>query len=110
MLIIFFYCSKRGIETDGETLSQRKKIRTIRYLGDLRLEDFTSEEGYNVAKKHLKQCSQRTKLANQKIHRLEEKVTKMKDLLQKLHEKGLLSTNAIQDLEVRYDSDKNLSN
>ncbi|XP_067203502.1 uncharacterized protein [Linepithema humile] len=75
------------------------KIRTVKFIGDLCPEDFTSPECYEVVKKYLKKHNTRVNSLQKQVGRLTNKVKCLKDLLSQLHNKGLLSSNAVDTLK-----------
>ena len=99
-VIVSFYNRNSKVQNKNQPITQTQKVRTARFLGDLREEDFTSKEFFLVAQKHLKNCNHKKKIANQKINRLKKENFRLKNLLSELNKKSSLSSNDVSDLEV----------
>ncbi|XP_011866724.1 PREDICTED: uncharacterized protein LOC105561393 isoform X2 [Vollenhovia emeryi] len=70
---------KRKLSTDVATTCN--KVRTVKFIGDLCPEDFTSPECYNVVKKYLKTHKTRVNSLQKQVSRLSKKVKNLEDLL-----------------------------
>ncbi|XP_036145508.1 uncharacterized protein LOC114254754 [Monomorium pharaonis] len=88
---------KRKLSSDKAVTCN--KVRTIKFIGDLHPEDFTSPECYEVVRKYLKKHNTRVNSLQKQVGRLTKKVKSFEDLLSQLHDKGLLSSNAVDDLK-----------
>lgn len=64
---------KRRMENQVES-DRNKRLHTLRYIGDLRREDFTSEKSWYIFQRYLTQNKSTIKCCNQKITRLNRKV------------------------------------
>lgn len=81
--------------------NKRSKVFTVTTLGNLRPEHFKDESNYRVVPKFLEKHKKMSNQYRQKTFKLNKKVQNLKDLLSKLHEKGLISKNAADDSKVR---------
>lgn len=97
-LFTFLFLHKRKRPTDKAATCN--KVRTVKFIGDLCPEDFSSPECYEVVQKYLKKHNTRVNSLQKQVSRLTKKVKSFKDLLSELHSKGLLSSNAVDDLKV----------
>lgn len=94
------FCFYRKRKRSADEAATCNKVRTVKFLGDLCPEDFTSPECYEVVKKYLKKHNTRVNSLQKQVGRLTKKLESFKDLLSQLHDKGLLSSNAVDDLKV----------
>ena len=90
--------AEAGDEIDIERFN--KKICTVRHLGEFKPEHFKDPTDFRVIKKHLNQHKKTLNKLHQQNYRLKKKVETLNDLLSKLHEKGLITQNAANDLKV----------
>ena len=63
-------------------------------------EDFETPECYQVVQKYFKKYKTKIKSLQKQVGRLQSKIKDFKELLSDLHKKGLISSNAFQDLKV----------
>ncbi|CAL1671744.1 unnamed protein product [Lasius platythorax] len=86
----------------NEPMKGAKRLCNLRYIGDLRREDFTSEISWKIFHEYVKTSKSQCKVLNQKIKRLNKKVETLKSLLDHLKKNDLLSNKACNALEVSY--------
>ncbi|XP_070158290.1 uncharacterized protein [Polyergus mexicanus] len=90
--------STRKRKQSADEAATCNKIQTVKFIGDLRLEDFSSSECDEVVQKYLKKHNTRVNSLQKQVGRLTKKVKSFKDLLSQLHNKGLLSSNAVDGI------------
>lgn len=92
--------SLRKDDSADEVNRKRARVKTIRYIGDLASEDFTSDEAYNVVKSFVSGCKNEIKSLKQKVRRLDTKIRTIKDLTEDLRSNNMLTSQAAQLLQV----------
>lgn len=81
------FCFYRKRKRSADEAATCNKVRTVKFIGDLCPEDFTSPECYEVVKKYLKKHNTRVNSLQKQVGRLTKKVESLKDLLSQLHDK-----------------------
>lgn len=82
-------------------LTGTKRFCNVRYIGDLRREDFTSNISWNIVRNYLTDSRKKQKHLNQKIRMLNQKVKTLQALLNHLKQK-FMPPEACDMLEVDF--------
>ncbi|XP_071557875.1 uncharacterized protein [Temnothorax nylanderi] len=92
---------KRNTLFLGQPESNKKRLWTPRYVGDIRREDFTSNDTWCIFQKYLTKTKSKMKQLDDKIRYLNTKVENLQEMMDYLKERGLLSRDAL-DLIQNY--------
>lgn len=95
MKYIYFYRKNKKLVNPTA-----KRFCYPRFIGDLRREDFTSRESWEVLEKFLNLNKTKISTLTKKVTRLQRKVESMKDLLSHLKGKNIVSKEVVNSLEV----------
>lgn len=74
----------------------------LRYLGDLRRKDFTSDASWKIVNKFVKESRKKQGTLQKKVSRLHKKVKNLQGLLDHLKESGLISNDASDAINVSH--------
>ena len=84
----------------GNSEIPSKKPARVRFIGDFKPEDFSSPKNYEIHKKSIENYRRKIHNLQRQVKRLTKKVESLNDVISSLKDKGLLTKNAAEDIEV----------
>ncbi|XP_024871156.1 uncharacterized protein LOC112454152 [Temnothorax curvispinosus] len=85
----------------GQPESNKKRLLTPRYVGDIRREDFTSNDTWYIFQEYLTKTKSKMKQLDDKVRYLNTKVGNLQEMMDDLKKRGLFSRDAL-DLIKNY--------
>ncbi|XP_077268020.1 uncharacterized protein LOC143900484 isoform X1 [Temnothorax americanus] len=79
----------------GQPESNKKRLLTPRYVGDIRREDFTSNDTWRIFQEYLTKTKSKMKQLDDKVRYLNTKVGNLQEMMDGLKKRGLLSRDAL---------------